>query len=787
MPEPSEALHLLLIEDNRDDALLLLYELKQAGFNAQHRRVQNAEELQDALQTQTWDAIISDFHLPTFSAPAALQQVQQTQKDIPFIIVSGAIGESTAVEMMRAGAHDYLMKDNLSRLPEALRREIREAHSRAERRQAEAARQMTEERFRLLFERSGDAIFVAQKNTALCLDANQAALTFTGKTLQEILATPLFNIFPNTPPESIRSLLQTPNQGNLPELRIPHPDGNPRWGAPAVIPIQQEIVFFIVHDISATKQKEEAARKHAEEMEALYRTSLEINARTELMPLLQTIVERAACMIQTRMGGIYLTEADGESLKLTVSHQLPAGILGNIVRPGEGLSGKVFQTRQPIAVQDYSTWEGRTPAYQAYPFRRDLGAPMLAKERIIGVINVSDDQNKAAFTPEQIRLLSLFADQAATAIEQARLFNAERSRRREAETLRSATAAISTSLDLPQVLEAILSSIAQVVPYDSATIFLLQGDFLKIVTSRGVPDIQKIIHKDFAAREDALFSQIQREKQTQLVPDVSQDPRFLGWGGTDSYVRSWMGVPLLVRGEVTGYITLDSRQKAAYHAEEAALAQAFANQAAIAIENARLFAETESSLRKINQAYESTIEGWSRAMELRDRETEGHSLRVTALTLTLAQACNTPPQELIHIRRGALLHDIGKMAIPDKILLKPGALTPEEWQVMRQHPQYAYDMLSSVEYLLPALHIPYCHHEKWDGSGYPRGLRGEEIPLHARIFSVIDVWDALTSDRPYRAAWERATVIEHIRQHAGSHFDPHIVQTFLRLCEQNTI
>lgn len=185
------------------------------------------------------------------------------------------------------------------------------------------------------------------------------------------------------------------------------------------------------------------------------------------------------------------------------------------------------------------------------------------------------------------------------------------------------------------------------------------------------------------------------------------------------------------------------------------------------------------------QAYESTIEGWSHALDLRDTETEGHTQRVTKLTLHLARELGICEEELVHIRRGALLHDIGKMGVPDQILRKPTTLTAEEWVVMRQHPIYAYDFLAPIAYLGPALAIPYCHHEKWDGTGYPRGLKGEEIPFAARLFALVDVWDALSSDRPYRRGWPRADVIAYIRAHAGSHFDPTLTDAFLRVMERS--
>jgi len=197
--------------------------------------------------------------------------------------------------------------------------------------------------------------------------------------------------------------------------------------------------------------------------------------------------------------------------------------------------------------------------------------------------------------------------------------------------------------------------------------------------------------------------------------------------------------------------------------------------------------QERANLKEVNTqllaAYEATIEGWSRAMDLRDKETEGHSQRVAKLTVKLATEYGMNEEQLLHIRRGALLHDIGKLGVPDSILHKPDKLTSEEWVSMRSHPQLAYDMLHSVEYLRPALDILYCHHEKWDGSGYPRGLKGEEIPIAARIFAIVDVWDALRSDRPYRPAWKKEAALTYIRDQSGKHFDPQVVELFFKVIE----
>jgi putative nucleotidyltransferase with HDIG domain len=240
--------------------------------------------------------------------------------------------------------------------------------------------------------------------------------------------------------------------------------------------------------------------------------------------------------------------------------------------------------------------------------------------------------------------------------------------------------------------------------------------------------------------------------------------------------------PLKIKDDLIGVIYVDNRAHTGiFNADDLGMISAFANQAAVAIDNARLFDDLQESNAELEIAYQATLEGWVRALDMRDKETEGHTQRVTTLTQRLAHSMGVNDDALLHITRGALLHDIGKMAIPDGILLKPGDLTTEERILIQKHPDYAYEMLSPIKFLLPALDIPYCHHEKWDGSGYPRKLKGEEIPFAARIFSVVDVWDALVSDRPYRKGLEPEGVKKSIREGSGTHFDPRVVDAFLGL------
>ncbi|MHC5538326.1 HD-GYP domain-containing protein, partial [Singulisphaera rosea] len=282
---------------------------------------------------------------------------------------------------------------------------------------------------------------------------------------------------------------------------------------------------------------------------------------------------------------------------------------------------------------------------------------------------------------------------------------------------------------------------------------------------------------------ESLAGRAALERRLIRVPDLDEmDPDFTKktFLEEESF-RSLLAIPLVSKGQVKGVLEIFHRAPLDPDPEWIEFLETLANQAAIAVDNATLFDDLQRANSELTTAYDATIEGWSRALDLRDKETEGHTQRVTEMSLRLARAMGVRGHQLVQIRRGALLHDIGKMGIPDSILLKRGPLDDEELQIMRQHPVYAYEWLSPIPFLLPALEIPYAHHEKWDGTGYPLGLKDEQIPLAARIFAAVDIWDALCSERPYRNAWPEAKVREHIRSLSGNHLDPKVVEVFLQV------
>jgi PAS domain S-box-containing protein len=346
--------------------------------------------------------------------------------------------------------------------------------------------------------------------------------------------------------------------------------------------------------------------------------------------------------------------------------------------------------------------------------------------------------------------------------------------------LRAIDLAILSTTDLSFTMKTVLEQARTSLRVDGACIRFLNPDSLELEIVAGVgvaPDRGAPVHIS-----EGVVGRAGRERKTIEIPDTSkhEGPTLLS-----SRAGAVYATPLIAKGNLIGTLTVTFNQP--FHADRTWIDyfETVAGQASMAIESGKMFDELQRSHLDLRLAYDTTIEGWSRALDLRDKETEGHTQRVTELTVKLARLAGLPESEIIQVRRGALLHDIGKMGVPDHILLKPGPLTDDEWEQMRRHPTYAFELLRPIGYLRDALDIPFCHHEKWDGTGYPRGLKGEQIPLAARLFAVADVWDAVRSDRPYRSGWGEERALEHIQSVSGTHFDPRAVGYFIRLQEQS--
>ena len=354
--------------------------------------------------------------------------------------------------------------------------------------------------------------------------------------------------------------------------------------------------------------------------------------------------------------------------------------------------------------------------------------------------------------------------------------------------LHAVDAAITASFDLNVTLSVILRQMINQLGVDAADILVLNPNTLALefIAGQGFqvrrPEPTPVMIGQGYAGRAAL------ERRTISVPDLGSRPE-------DSLFPSYLiqekfanyyAVPLIVKGQVKGVLELYHRSILRTDDEWLDFLATIAGQAAVAIDSAYLFQDLQRTNAELSLAYDSVIESWAQVLEMSNRESGAHAYRVADLTMRLARRMCVEEAKLIHFRRGALLHDVGKLGISESILNKPGPLNEDEWRIMRTHPTLAYNLLSAVNYLAPALDIPHYHQERWDGSGYPEGLREEQIPFSARLFAVVDVFDALTSTRPYRPAWSRQAALEHIHQQSGKLFDPAVVRSFSQVMREMT-
>jgi len=358
-----------------------------------------------------------------------------------------------------------------------------------------------------------------------------------------------------------------------------------------------------------------------------------------------------------------------------------------------------------------------------------------------------------------------------------------RSQLEQLAALRDIDLAITSDMDLSQTLAIILDHVRRRLGIDAAAILLINphSQLLEFAADAGflTPALQHTqlrLGEGYAGQAIASRKTVHVPNLRTRKTDLLRSPFFHRENFAEYYA-----VPFLVKGQALGVLEIFHRTQIQADARWVDFMNVLAGQAAIAIDNAMLLKDLEATNADLSAAYEKTIEGWAHALHLRDRETDVHTRRVTEMTVSLARKVGLPEAQMVHIRRGAILHDIGKVAIPDSILLKPGPLDETEWAQMRRHPFIATEMLRPIAYLEPALPIPGSHHEKWDGSGYPLGLSREQIPIEARAFAFADVYDALTSDRPYRTAWTQAEAVDYIRAQDGKQFDPHITPAFMEL------
>jgi HD-GYP domain-containing protein (c-di-GMP phosphodiesterase class II)/putative methionine-R-sulfoxide reductase with GAF domain len=554
-------------------------------------------------------------------------------------------------------------------------------------------------------------------------------------------------------------------------------------------------VLTAIADIAASAIRRaalhEETRKRAEQLAAVNRLG---RALAEILDLAQIYEQcrEAIFSLLPEIAGLFISAyaADTQLLHVLYGYrdqrQLSPGDITPFAWQNDP-QDECIRTRQPVILNQAGAGLARdgsgTPDEAAVsPVQSALFAPMIVKGVVTGVIQVQGDQPNI-FVENDASLLAFVANTAAIAIENARLFAETRKQLERLQALRTVDSAVTASLDLRVTLSILLEQVTTQLGVDASCILLLHPHThsLEFNAGRGfrtqaIERTQLRVGEDFAGRA-ALD---RRPVSIHNLATVGASFKRTALLTEEGFV-AYYAVPLITKGSVKGVLEIYHRAPLVADFEWKGFAETLAGQAAIAIENVSLFNELQRSNTELTLAYDTTLEGWTRALDLRDKEIESHTQRVTEMSARLGRAMGLDDAQLLHLRRGALLHDIGNFGVPDSILHKPGPLTDEEWAIVRRHPEYAYNLLRPIPFLRQAIDIPYCHHERWDGSGYPRGLKGDSIPVAARIYAVVDVWEALRADRPYRPAWRPDQVRAYLAEQSGRLFDPQVVELFLKL------
>ena len=651
-----------------------------------------------------------------------------------------------------------------------------------ERKRSEETIRINEARYRAIIEDQTDMICRFLPDTTLTY-VNQAMCNLYGMFPDQLLGQSFLFLVPTEAQERSRIFIHnlTPEKPfNVIEDSRTTPAGKTRWIQWVNRAIFDELgrpveIQSVGRDISEQKQRQR-------EMEAIVNLSTALRVartRSEMAPV---VLDQIAHILT--LEGAVLGILDPMSNRI----RLEAGLGIWQQTAGKSLPLNASTTEQVIfsgrQFHSNSIQQASNPTGLTLPEGVSAVActSLIAQENNIGVIWVV---RRTRLNTNDLQMLTTIADIAASAIRRASLHEQTQQSLQRLTALRAIDMAISTSTDLNATLSILNEQIIKQLKVGAVCIWLLDPAtrMLEYAASEGLrlKDSGKSLRLG-----ESHAGLVAQDRRMDFVTNLDQirDDLTEGLSRIGQPFKTYIGLPLIAKNQVKGVLELFHQESIQPDHEWLNDLQAMAAQTAIAIDNADLLAKLQDSNLALKEANEATIEGWSQALELRDHETQGHSKRVVDLTLSLVRHMGMDEDEVEHIRLGVLLHDIGKMGIPDEILQKPGPLNEEEWKIMRRHPEYAYQILSPIPYLKRAREIPYCHHERWDGSGYPRGLLGEEIPFSARIFASVDVWEALTSDRCYRPAWAEDEVIYHLASQSGKHFDPRIVESFLNYIRQ---
>jgi len=750
----------LYIEDNPFDADLTRIEMKKYGEQFLLTHVSTISEGLDLLgldNRQHFDVVLTDMNLTDGSGLTLLAEVRNMAIPVAVVVVTGQGDEETAVAALKSGADDYIVKQKnyLKQLPQTLENAIS---------QFKRVKNRFSRPIKVLYgEHNAVDIELTQRHIKTHAPHIQLDIVKNAVEMKELLA----RATPETKYDVLLIDFHLPGEDILTLVKHIIADKNFEYPIVLITGQGNEETAVSVLKLGVVDYLVKANGY-------LYRLPAILENAHNLITVFH---EKEALAISEARFRLLAENASDLIFRLTFEPRpIKFDYLSPSIQKITGYSAEeVYE--DPNIILDASrekipTIETLTEMLEESP-SPEIIFPFLTKEgeRIIMEL-------RGQLTRTENGKIEKLEGIARDITDRVEIETKLQNRMHRLNSLHTIDTAINSSFDLRFTYQVLLEQVLALTKGNAAAIafFDLEMKMGKMINSIGFRSSESLM-ESYMGR-DPIIERASIERRLVLAnkDEIHTNNYPLSKFLKDEEFTNYCAAPLVVKGAVKGILGIFFKEDTQMDPEILNFLETIAQQAAIAMESTQNFERLQQTNQELLQAYDETLAGWINFLDLRDEKTEGHTMRVVDITMRICKTMGFSPKELTEIHRGVLLHDIGKVGVPDSILNKPGPLTEEEMLIMKKHPVYAYQMLYPIAFLRPSLDIPYCHHEKWDGTGYPRGLKGNEIPLSARIFAIVDVFDALTSDRPYRKAWEVDRTIDYLRDNSGSHFDPDILE-----------
>jgi PAS domain S-box-containing protein len=644
----------------------------------------------------------------------------------------------------------------------------------------------SEKKLKSLFAAMNDIIIVYDADGRY-LEVAPSSPNYLNTSWKKVLGKTVYDVMPFSAADFIhQKILECLVSGQVVNIEyLIGNNGSTNWFLSNAKRLSENTVLWVSREITSRKQNEIELQQRLNELEAANKISKKLRSLETMEDLSRILLEETLATVGSGDGAIWMYDDHQQVLHPITSKGWFNKLLPVDVGIDEGITGHVFKTGFPYISEDYKTDKILSQIQSSFIPEGYGGAsiPIITNEKVIGVLTVSVPFSRK-IRDADVKILNLLAEIAGNAIYRSELHQQTKLQINRLKSLHSIDQAIMTTSDPEHLYAILLEQVMASLEVDAADILLLNTITNRLEFKAGIGFHSNII-KDFSdcigdgSSRRAFIEK--RVVELDTVALISQEPcEKVKFHQKEGFISHY-SIPIIVNDFPQGVLNVYLRKLTSITPDWTDHFTTLGAQVSIAIHKLNSEKEIQRSRHELEQAYVATLEGWSKALDLRDEETEGHTERVVALIDHFAKHMHLQENEIVQIHRGAILHDIGKMGVPDSILHKTAPLTSEDWDIIKKHPVYAYEMLLPITYLKPALDIPYCHHENWDGSGYPRGLNGEEIPFCARLFALVDVFDALTSNRVYRKAWSKENALMYIKEQSGIKFDPDLVPHFLEM------